>query len=273
MTSPAWGNGQPTQEYLSSVRAVDYIGTCSNLVRTSAWDAIGGLDEEIFPAYYVDVNLCMKLRQIGHTVLCNPASQLRHYQGASTNRRFQVFIDGLNRAYFIGKWSAELAAHEPYAPADPLAVARANERTGRQAEDLAKRYTPQPALPPSHHEAEKQEHAHFLREIELLRKYGKELEAGESRLSNQLDAVQADLESALQMLEATRIQHESSKAEIVALTATLSKTKKDVTTQKQKMGELKAHHQKLGRDLKLAKRSLWRKWWDRFRRRWSRGPQ
>lgn len=267
VTSAVWGESQPTQEDLSGVRAVDYVGTCSTLVRTRAWDAIGGMDEEIFPAYYVDVNMCMNLRRVGHTVLCNPASQLLHHQGASTSRRFHVFIDGLNKIYFIRKWAAELATHESFAPGDPVAVARANERTARQAEDLAKRFTPRPAPPLPHHDAAKQEHAHFLREVELLRKYGKELEAAETQVSAQLAAALANLELSRQTLDATNTHLETASAEILALKTQLAKTHQRVARQKRKLGKCKIRHQKLRHRLKLANRSPWRKWWDRLRRR------
>lgn len=267
VTSAVWGESPPTQEHLSGVRAVDYVGTCSTLVRTSAWDAIGGMDEEIFPAYFVDVDLCMKLRQAGFTVLCNPASQIRHYQGASTSRRFHVFIDGLNKIYFIGKWAAELATHEPFAPADPAAVARANERTARQAEDLAKRYTPRRVHAPPSIEVEKQEHAHFLREIELLRKYTKELETGESRVSERLDVAEANLETSRQMLVAANTKLEDSEAGKIRIKAALSKARSRVSAQQAKIAKWKERHQKLNRLLKRAKRSLWQKWLDRLRRR------
>ncbi len=273
VSSAVWGESQPTQEHLSGVRAVDYVGTCSTLVRSSAWDAMGGMDEEIFPAYYVDVDMCMSLRRVGHTVLCNPASQLRHYQGASTSQRFHVFIDGLNQVYFVGKWAAELATHESFAPSDPVAVARANERSARQAEELAKRFTPRPADPPPHHDAEKQKHAHFLREIVLLRKYGKELEAGESRVSERLNAVQANLDASQRMMDAINAKLEGAEAEKVELETTLSIARKRIAAQQLKIAKWKERHQKLQQQLKFAKRSPWKKWLDGLLRRGGGGPK
>ena len=272
-TSAAWGESQSTQEYLNGVRAVDYVGTCSTLVRNSAWDAMGGMDEEIFPAYYVDVDMCMSLRRVGHTVLCNPASQLRHYQGASTNKRFQVFIDGLNRIYFSSKWVTELAMHEPFAPSDPVAVARANERTARQAEDLSSRYTSRPALQPLQHDVEKQQHAHFLREIKLLTKYGKELEAGENRASERLNTVQANLDALQQTIAAITVKSEGSEAEKVALTVELSVAQKQISTQQVKVAKWKDRHQNLKQQWKLAKRSPWQKCLDSLRRQRGGRPK
>jgi hypothetical protein len=117
------------------LRAVDYCGTSSLLVRAAAWDAVGGLDERFYPAYYVDVDLSMALRQIGLAVLFQPRSRIRHYQGASTNPRFRSFVSQRNRLLFMEKWSCALQAQEPPERESPAAVERALAR----AEALAAR--------------------------------------------------------------------------------------------------------------------------------------
>jgi GT2 family glycosyltransferase len=67
-TSPPWVGDEPGADAFSETRAVDYCGTCSLLIRASAWDAVGGLDERLYPAYPVDVDLAMGLRQAGFVV-------------------------------------------------------------------------------------------------------------------------------------------------------------------------------------------------------------
>jgi len=57
------GDGPAFQER----RIVDTCGTASMLVRAATWDAVGGLEERLFPAYYVDVDLCMKVRRQGES--------------------------------------------------------------------------------------------------------------------------------------------------------------------------------------------------------------
>ena len=80
------------------IAAADYCGTASLLVRASAWDAIGGADEQIYPAYYVDVDLCTSLWQAGAAVLCQPKSRVHHRRSASTRSLFRDFIVLRNRA-------------------------------------------------------------------------------------------------------------------------------------------------------------------------------
>src|SRR5262249_11859966 len=83
-TSPPWTKGTtPDPAAFDRPRAVDYCGTCSLLVRAAVWDAAGGLDERLFPVYFVDVDLAMAIRRMGRVVLYEPRSVIRHHQGAS----------------------------------------------------------------------------------------------------------------------------------------------------------------------------------------------
>jgi GT2 family glycosyltransferase len=95
--------GAPLPATFDQLRAVDYCGTSSLLVRTAAWDAVGGLDERFYPAYYVDVDLSMALRQQNWVVLYQPRSCIRHHQGASTPLRFRSFLMARNRRLFVEK--------------------------------------------------------------------------------------------------------------------------------------------------------------------------
>src|SRR5262245_35924428 len=102
-TSPPWTGESPSPDSFDGLRAVDYCGTSSLLVRAAAWDAIGGLEEKLYPVYYVDVDLSMALRQLGFVVLYQPASRIRHHQGGTRNLRFRRFAAERNRVVFIEK--------------------------------------------------------------------------------------------------------------------------------------------------------------------------
>lgn len=49
LTSSRWAGEAPEPGAFNHLEIVDYCGTSSLLVRASAWDAVGGLDEEFFP--------------------------------------------------------------------------------------------------------------------------------------------------------------------------------------------------------------------------------
>ena len=44
-------------------RAVDYCSAASLLVRRSTWDRVSGFDEIFYPAYYEDLDLCLKIQE------------------------------------------------------------------------------------------------------------------------------------------------------------------------------------------------------------------
>jgi len=92
-------------------RKVDYCSGGSLLVRSSLWHEIGGLDDRYYPAYYEDVDLCMKIRQAGWEVWYQPASVVRHVRSAGTSQTFKNFLMQRNRARFVERWSPHLVDH------------------------------------------------------------------------------------------------------------------------------------------------------------------
>jgi GT2 family glycosyltransferase len=112
-TARPWSGKTPPATAFDTLRAVDFCGTSSLLIRTTAWDAIGGLEERIHPLYYVDVDLSMALRQLGFAVLYQPRSRIRHHQGVSSDQRFRRFATERNRAFFIEKWRKALEQQRP----------------------------------------------------------------------------------------------------------------------------------------------------------------
>jgi hypothetical protein len=96
--------------------AVDYAGSASLLVRRTAWDRAGGADPELHPAYYVDVDVSMRLRRAGYAVFCEPRSAILHHKSSSSSDRARVFASRRNRERFLGLWADVLAGQA--APGD-----------------------------------------------------------------------------------------------------------------------------------------------------------
>jgi len=147
LTSPPWIGDAPGSTAFDRPRAVDYCGTSSLLVRAAAWDAVGGLEESLYPAYYADVDLSMALRKLGFVVMYQPASRIFHRQGASSNLRYRTFAAQRNRQVFIEKWGEALEEHEPPLRGSPSAIARAMARAEAFAEDCRRKGPP--ALTPT----------------------------------------------------------------------------------------------------------------------------
>ena len=110
-------------------RDVDYSSANGLLVRRSAWEAVGGFDERYFPAYYEDVDLCMRLRDNGFRVVYEPSARLVHLESQSTADEFKVFLLERHRRLFAEHWADHLADREPPPSVDrPAAVRRAIRR-------------------------------------------------------------------------------------------------------------------------------------------------
>jgi len=118
------GRGDPQNAY-SYLRRVDYCSAAALLVRAEVWDAVGGMDEGYFPAYYEDVDLCLAIRALGYDVLYQPRARVRHDWKAFSGIDYSTFLQLRMRKRFCARWPDFLASCEPAQPDDPSAVERA----------------------------------------------------------------------------------------------------------------------------------------------------
>jgi GT2 family glycosyltransferase len=132
-------------EPFDGTRQVDYCSACSLLVRRSTWDAVGGFDEEYYPAYYEDVDLCFKIRRNGEGVYFDPSSRVRHNRGSSSSGFYQEFMLSRNGKRFVARWSAELSEYDARRPDDVVALRSSIERAAQRP--LAGRTPSVAALP------------------------------------------------------------------------------------------------------------------------------
>jgi len=179
LTSPSWGSGEPRLRNRVTVYPVDYSGTCSILVRTRTWDAIGGLDQRLYPAYYVDVDLCMSIRRYGQIVLCNLDSKLIHHRSASSKVGFRSLIATRNRAIFSEKWKSELERYESCGPDETEALNRAQAHTERLARELSEMWegSKVPDVEQDQLSVVSQDLLHLTTEREILRDYIAQLDS------------------------------------------------------------------------------------------------
>jgi N-acetylglucosaminyl-diphospho-decaprenol L-rhamnosyltransferase len=69
----------------SGRRRVDWISGACFMVRRDAWEELGGFDEDFF-MYMEDLDLCWRAWRAGWAVALEPASEVLHLQGVSTNQ-------------------------------------------------------------------------------------------------------------------------------------------------------------------------------------------
>ncbi len=89
-------------------------GACM-LVRRSAWEQVGGLDEENLPVSFNDVDLCLRLKAAGWNIVWTPRAELFHYESLSRGSDEELVHRPRAQAetrYMRERWGPQLD-HDP----------------------------------------------------------------------------------------------------------------------------------------------------------------
>jgi GT2 family glycosyltransferase len=71
---------------LSAPHEVSAVTGACLAVSREKYDAVGGLDEEVFPIAFNDIDFCLKLRERGWRNIVAPSAVLYHHESASRGR-------------------------------------------------------------------------------------------------------------------------------------------------------------------------------------------
>ncbi len=85
-------------------RRVEYCSALNFLVRRDIWNELGGLDEGYFPAYYEDVDFCLRIAERGNIVLYEPRSVVRHFESRSSTQRYKEYLCLTHRRKLLERW-------------------------------------------------------------------------------------------------------------------------------------------------------------------------
>jgi GT2 family glycosyltransferase len=88
-------------------RDVTYASAACWLVRRSAFETIGGFDPLFVPAYYEDVDLALRLADVGNRCRLVPRRPVVHHHRGPDARR--AAIAERSRQLFVERWAARLA--------------------------------------------------------------------------------------------------------------------------------------------------------------------
>lgn len=82
-----WERSERVQQWLAGIGEFepDYVSGCAMMVRADVFRAAGGFDENFF-LYHEDVDLCKRIRGMGHPVMYVPSSRILHEKNRSADR-------------------------------------------------------------------------------------------------------------------------------------------------------------------------------------------
>jgi GT2 family glycosyltransferase len=124
-TCQGYGRGDdPSAGPYKFPRLVDFCSGAFLLTPRSTWNELGGLDEAFAPAYYEEVDYCMRLWRAGRPVRYEPRAAVLHYEFASSHTKSSAFeLMRENRRLFSSR-HAESLRGRPMAGSVPEVMMR-----------------------------------------------------------------------------------------------------------------------------------------------------
>ncbi len=119
LTTHHRGYGEPDQGQWDSSVDVDFVTGGAMALQRTAFDDVGGFDEDFFPAYYEDVDLCFRLRAAGWQVRYEPSLTAAHFEGSTLGQSISYFRSfHKNRLRFALKHLSQGAWWNEFLPAE-----------------------------------------------------------------------------------------------------------------------------------------------------------
>jgi GT2 family glycosyltransferase len=111
--TPVPASDVPVDEYLEPTE-LSFVASRGMLVRTAAWDAVGGMDPRYYPLQWADVDLCFSLTAVGLRFRSVPQARVHHLGSVSTGQYLREFLLARNHELFASKWRSTSWEARPY---------------------------------------------------------------------------------------------------------------------------------------------------------------
>ena len=96
-----------------SIRNYSAVTAACMMLRKSIFDQVGGFDES-FEIGFGDVDLCLRVRELGYENLFTPYAKLLHYESATRGRSFSFDPHPNDTKRFIERWQEYIKGGDPY---------------------------------------------------------------------------------------------------------------------------------------------------------------
>jgi O-antigen biosynthesis protein len=88
---PSWEGVHYTDD--NPANAIDFVTGAAFAIRRTCWQAIGNFDENFYPAYFEDVDYCLRARAGGWRVVYEPRSVLTHHESQSRGSDYALAVN------------------------------------------------------------------------------------------------------------------------------------------------------------------------------------
>ncbi|HWO75381.1 MAG TPA: glycosyltransferase [Bacillus sp. (in: firmicutes)] len=106
-----YGRGEnPDLPEYSYVREVFYCSGACLLINRELFKKAGMFDEQFQPAYYEEVDLSMKIRELGYKVMYQPNARVIHHEFGSSTTNKAIELQIQNKVKFYNKWKQHILA-------------------------------------------------------------------------------------------------------------------------------------------------------------------
>ncbi len=103
----------PQRPRYNYAHEVDYCSAVCLMIPTQTFLELGGFNDELAPAYYEDVDLCLRVRAGGLRILYNPGAVVIHHLSASSDAldpSYKLECVTRNRQKIVEKWLPDIEA-------------------------------------------------------------------------------------------------------------------------------------------------------------------
>jgi glycosyltransferase involved in cell wall biosynthesis len=121
-------DASPLAPEANFVRDVDFCSGVFLLCRAALIESLGGFDTEFSPAYYEDVDLCIRIAAAGYRVVYDPAVVVHHLEyGSAENTQASMALMRRGRQTLVRKHQPFLKGKLPQAPANIIRARGSDE--------------------------------------------------------------------------------------------------------------------------------------------------
>jgi GT2 family glycosyltransferase len=130
-----YGYRQPDTGAYDALADVDYVTSAAMAIRRAALAEVGDLDDEFYPIYYDDVDICYRARPAGWRVVYVPTAVLTHLESATMVRESYSYFASFHRSRlrFVLKYLSAEQFLKEFAPAEAAWLAQAKSPQERRA--------------------------------------------------------------------------------------------------------------------------------------------